>query len=164
MPLEGRARRSIGLAAFIAISAVIAAIGSAFTGTSVDDWYRDLAKPAWTPPAWLFGPVWSVLYVLIGVSAWLVWRRRGLRDAAFPLLLWAVQLLLNLAWSGIFFGLREPGAALIEIVVLWGAILATIFAFWRVSRPAAMLLLPYLAWVTFAAALNFEIWRLNLPA
>jgi benzodiazapine receptor len=124
-------------------------------------WYQELAKPTWTPPAWLFGPVWFVLYVTIGVAAWLVWRRARFAEAPAAWLAWGAQLALNGAWSWIFFGLRAPGPALIEIAVLWLAILATIVAFHRLRPVAAALLLPYLAWVGFATALNAAIWRLN---
>jgi tryptophan-rich sensory protein len=109
----------------------------------------------------VFGPVWSLLYLLMGISAWQVWRKTGFRAAAVPLGWFGVQLVLNAAWSGLFFGLQSPGAALIEIVLLWGAILATTIAFWRRSALAGWLMLPYLAWVSFAVALNLAIWNLN---
>jgi len=109
----------------------------------------------------LFGPVWSVLYLAMAVAGWMVWRREGFSGAAAPLAVFGVQLALNVLWSGVFFGLRLPGVAFVEILALWAAILATILLFRRVSTPAALLLVPYLAWVTFAAVLNFEIWRLN---
>ncbi|HOW72801.1 MAG TPA: tryptophan-rich sensory protein [Phycisphaerae bacterium] len=138
-----------------------AAIGAAVTGPSVPGWYASLNKPSWTPPSWVFGPVWSLLYLLMGISAWQVWRRTGLRAATVPLALFGIQLLLNAAWSGLFFGLRSPGAALLDIVLLWCAILGTVIAFWRRSAPAGWLMLPYLAWVSFAVALNLAIWNLN---
>ncbi len=122
-------------------------------------WYAELVKPGWTPPAWLFGPVWTVLYALIAVSGWLLWKSRG--RSMTPLVLWGVQLLLNALWSWIFFGMRAPGAALVEIVILWMAIAATVAAAFRSCPPAAWLLLPYLAWVGFAAVLNAAIWYLN---
>jgi tryptophan-rich sensory protein len=121
-------------------------------------WYAELAKPAWNPPAWVFGPAWTLLYTLMAVAAWLVWRRDGWRR---PLLLYCVQLALNAAWSPIFFGARQPGWALVVIVALWAAILLTLLSFRRVSKPAGWLFAPYLAWVTFATALNFALWRLN---
>lgn len=124
-------------------------------------WYAALNKPAWSPPGWLFGPVWTLLYVLMAVAAWLVWREGGWARQRRALALYCGQLVLNAAWTPLFFGLRQPGWALIEIVLLWVAILATLVAFARVRRPAAWLLAPYLGWVSFAAFLNFTLWRLN---
>jgi tryptophan-rich sensory protein len=134
-------------------------VGSLWTAPAISGWYAGLAKPSWTPPGAIFGPVWTVLYVSMAVAAWLVWRRVGW--ARVPMTVFALQLLLNLAWSGIFFGARQPGAAFVEICVLWVAIVATIVTFGRVSRPAGALLVPYLAWVSFASALNFARWRAN---
>lgn len=121
-------------------------------------WYQNLAKPSWRPPDWLFGPVWLVLYIMIAVAGWMVWREAGL---SLALAVYAVQLVLNALWSGIFFGLRRPDLAFAEIVLLWSSILATIVMFWPISRMAAYLLVPYACWATFAGALNFRIWRLN---
>ncbi len=121
-------------------------------------WYAALTKPAWNPPAWIFGPAWTLLYTLMAVAAWLVWQRDGWRR---PLLLYGIQLALNAAWTPIFFGAHELGWALVEIVLLWAAILLTLLAFHRVSRTAGLLFVPYLAWVTFATILNFTLWRLN---
>lgn len=135
--------------------------GGLFTGPAIPTWYASLNKPWWTPPNWLFGPVWTLLYVSMAVAAWLVWRRRGVGGAAPQLGLFAAQLALNALWSLLFFGLRDPGLAFAEILLLWLAILATALSFRRVSRPAAMLMAPYLLWVTYAVALNFEIWRAN---
>ena len=145
-----------GVASFTA-----AAIGGTATSRAVRDWYPTLVKPAWNPPAWLFGPVWTVLYIAMAVAAWLVWRRVGWAGARLALTLFMVQLTLNAAWSIIFFGLRNPGAAFAEVVVLWAAILGTLVLFWQVSVPAGILFIPYLAWVSFATVLNFAIWRLN---
>jgi translocator protein len=125
------------------------------------EWYLALNKPSWHPPAWVFGPVWSTLYVLMAVSAWLVWREGGFARQGRPLTLFLVQLVLNAAWSPLFFGLQRPGVAFVEIIILWLAIAATIVAFRRVHRVAAWLLVPYLAWVSFAAFLNGTLWRLN---
>lgn len=137
-----------------------AGLGGLATSRSVTSWFQTLNRPSFQPPDWLFGPVWSVLYTLMGVSAWLVYRRTGtVRSTAMAI--FAVQLALNTLWSVLFFGLRMPGLAAIEIVALLLAIVATIAAFARVSRPAAALLLPYVAWVAFATALNVAIWRLN---
>jgi benzodiazapine receptor len=124
-------------------------------------WYERLAKPYWRPPNWLFPPAWAVLYLTIGFSGWLVWRTSGFAGAALPLAIYLVQLVLNAAWSPIFFGLRRPDLASFEIIMLWLSIVVTIAAFHSVNAAAAWLLLPYLAWVTFAAALNFAVWRLN---
>jgi translocator protein len=124
-------------------------------------WYGTLDKPFFTPPASLFGPVWTVLYLSMAVSAWLVWRREGFSGAQAAMALFSAQLVLNLLWSVIFFGLEAPGLALVEIVALWTAILLTILAFSKISRPAGWLLVPYLAWVSFATALNAGIWWLN---
>lgn len=136
---------------------VPAAIGAFFPSP---EYYAELRKPAWAPPSWLFGPVWTALYAMIGVAAWLVSRRGGAGTRG-ALGLWGVQLVLNAAWTPIFFGLRAPGPALVEISVMWVAIAATTVAFFARRTAAGALMLPYLAWVTFATALNFEIWRLN---
>lgn len=159
--MTGIFRQSAALLLCIGVCFAAAAIGAAFTSPNVPGWYENLNKPPWTPPSWVFGPVWSLLYLLMGISAWLVWRRTGLGAAVLPLTLFGIQLLLNVAWSVLFFGLRSPGAALIDIVLLWFAILATVIAFWWRSAPAAWLMLPYLAWVSFAVALNLAIWNLN---
>jgi benzodiazapine receptor len=137
------------------------AAGGILTAASVGDWYQALAKPAWTPPDWLFGPVWTTLFVLMAVAAWLVWQRAGWPASGAALGLFGVQLALNAAWSGLFFTLRNPGAAFAEILLLWCAIAATWWSFGRISRLAAGLLSPYLLWVTYAAALNVAIWRMN---
>lgn len=125
------------------------------------EWYATLRKPSWNPPAWVFGPVWTALYTMMAVAAWLVWRRGGWAAQRRPLALFLVQLALNAGWTPLFFGLKSPGLALAEIGLLWLAIVGTLIAFARVSRAAAWLLAPYLAWVSFAAALNFALWRLN---
>jgi tryptophan-rich sensory protein len=125
------------------------------------DWHAALAKPSWNPPGWLFGPVWSALYAMMAVAAWLVWKRGGVASQRKALGLFLVQLLLNAAWTPLFFGLHQTGIAFAEILLLWLAIAATLIAFRRVSRPAAWLLAPYLAWVGFAAALNGTLWRMN---
>jgi benzodiazapine receptor len=124
-------------------------------------WYEKLEKPRWRPPNWLFAPVWSLLYLAVALAGWLVWRQTGVAAGALPLSLYAIQLLLNAAWTPIFFGLHRIGAALIEIIALVVAIVLTMFAFWQVDVRAALLLLPYLAWVIFASSLTFSIWRLN---
>lgn len=126
-------------------------------------WYRQLAKPAWTPPGWFIGLIWTVLYIMMAVAAWLVWRQGGLIEQAEPLILYGIQLALNAAWSIVFFGQRRPGMAMAVLFILWWAILATIKEFLPVDPLAARLLVPYLAWVTIAGLLNLSIWWLNRP-
>jgi len=125
------------------------------------EWYATLKKPSWNPPGWIFGPVWSALYTMMAVAAWLVWRRSGFAAQGRPLALFLAQLILNAAWTPLFFGLHRPGIAFVEIVFLWLAIAATLAVFAPVSRVAAWLLAPYLVWVSFATMLNFALWRLN---
>ena len=146
----------------VALSELAGIIGSVFTTPSIAGWYATLVRPALNPPAWVFGPVWTALYALMGVAAFLVWKK-GLehRDVKIALGIFLGQLVLNTLWSIIFFGLHDPGAAFVEIIFLWLAILATIVAFARISKPAAWLLVPYLAWVSFASYLNFMLWMLN---
>ncbi len=146
------------LALAIAICFGAAAIGAQFTPGA---WYASLQKPTWNPPNWIFGPVWTALYLMMAVSAWLVWRRLGWKVGREPLMLFGVQLILNAAWSWLFFGEHRPDLALIDITALWLAIVATIWIFRTVSQIAAWLLVPYLAWVTFATLLNLALWRLN---
>jgi tryptophan-rich sensory protein len=145
----------------IVLCLLVEVIASWATSSSVRSWYVRLQKPAWTPPGWVFGPVWTVLYVSMGIAAWFVWRSRATAAITLPLSLFGVQLGLNLLWSFVFFSWRQPGWAFFEIVLLWLAVAATLLAFWPVSRPAAYLLVPYLSWVSYAAALNFAIWRAN---
>jgi tryptophan-rich sensory protein len=141
---------------FLVLTFAVAAVGAQFMP---GPWYAALAKPAWTPPGWLFGPVWTVLYVMIAISAWLIWLKQPRISPA--LALWAAQLALNGVWSWLFFGLERPGLAAIDIVALLIAIGATALAFAPVSRVAALMLVPYALWVSFATALNLSIWRLN---
>jgi tryptophan-rich sensory protein len=132
------------------------------TASGVASWYPTLAKPSFNPPAWVFGPTWTVLYILMGVALFLVWQQglntQGVRLALF---VFGVQLMLNALWSIIFFRMQSPGWAFAEIILLWIAIIATLWAFWRVMPAAGWLLVPYLAWVSFAAVLNGSIWFLN---
>jgi translocator protein len=152
--------RWLALAGFLAAVTAAAGIGAwGVRGTTAE--YNGLEQPAWAPPSWLFGPVWTVLYVTIAVAAWLVWQRTGAPARGAALLAWAVQLGLNAIWTPLFFGAGQYGLALLDIVALWLALTVTVVLFRRVSRPAALLLLPYAAWVTYAAALNLAIWRLN---
>jgi tryptophan-rich sensory protein len=154
-------RQAVLLLGFIAICFAAAGLGAAATATSVGGWYQTLAKPSWNPPDWLFGPVWSVLYFLMAVAAWLVWRRGGWSASRSALTWFGIQLALNVLWSVVFFGLQQPGFAFAEIIALWLAILATMVAFRGKSVAATILMVPYLAWSTFAAVLNFELWRMN---
>lgn len=135
-----------------------AAVGGSFRP---GDWYAALNKPPWNPPNGVFAPVWTTLYLMMAVAAWLAWTRAGWRRARAGLIMFATQLGLNAAWSWLFFGLHRPDLAFLELGLLWAAILATMVLFWRVQRSAGWLLLPYLAWVSFAGALNLAIWRLN---
>ena len=138
-----------------------AAIGGLLGTGSDRGWYADLAKPSWTPPAWVFGPVWMVLYGMMAVAAWLVWMRRRRQPGSAPLVMFAVQLAFNAAWTPLFFGLHRPGIALVDIVLLWLALAATVWLFFRRRAVAGLLLLPYLLWVSFAVVLNFALWHLN---
>lgn len=152
-------------AAFLLTSIVIcfaaAGLGSVLTRPSLRLWYAALRKPPWTPPNWIFGPVWTILYLCMAVAVWLVWRRAGFQGAKLPLAFFAFQLVLNVAWTGIFFTLHLQGFAFIEIIFLWLAILATTVAFWPLSKTAGWLMVPYLLWVAYAAALNGSIWSMN---
>lgn len=148
----------LALAGFVAAAFVTAAIG-ALASVDAGTYYDGLDRPAWAPPSGLFGPVWTVLYTMIAVSGWLAWRRTGLR--AVPFGVYAGQLVLNAAWTWLFFAGEQPGAAFADIVVLWLLILANAVLFWRVSRVAGVLLVPYLLWVGYAAALNLTLWITN---
>jgi tryptophan-rich sensory protein len=150
------------LVLFVAACLAVGMLGGWITAGSVGTWYPTLNKPSWTPPPWIFAPVWTLLYLMMGVAGWLVWRRGTSHPLVKPaLLLFSGQLLLNLAWSLFFFGARSPGLALIDIAGLWLLLAATTGVFMMVSRAAGLLLLPYLAWVSFALALNLAVWRLN---
>lgn len=147
----------------VTISELAGVIGSLFTAPAIQSgWYATLSRPAVAPPSWVFAPVWTMLFALMGVAAFLVWKR-GLhrKEIKIALGIFVGQLALNTLWSVIFFGLHNPGGALVEIIILWFAILATIIAFAKISRPAAWLLVPYIVWVSFAGYLNYWIWRLN---
>jgi benzodiazapine receptor len=137
---------------------VVALFGAQF-GTG--EWYMQLAKPSWTPPDAVFGPVWTILYAMMGVAAALTWRQVGFAVARKALLVFGIQLVLNAAWSWIFFGLHRSGTAFVDVVALWCSILATVILFWQIRPLAGVLLLPYLAWVSFASVLNFAVWRMN---
>ncbi len=146
----------------IVIPVTIGATAGFFTITGVDSWYQTINKPSWNPPNWIFGPVWTTLYVMMGVALFFVWKsdvREALKKTAITL--FAVQLVLNFLWSFIFFNQQQPGWALVEIVMMWIAILLTIFAFAKIDKTAAWLLVPYISWVSFATILNYTIWQLN---
>jgi translocator protein len=161
-PAVGDRRRAVlGFAAFLALVAIASAIGSSVTLPQIDGWYVGLAKPSFTPPNWVFGPVWTLIYLMLAVAGWPIWHRYGLSEARVALSLFAVQLVLNVLWSVLFFGLQRPGAALVDIVLLWLAILATLATFLRLRSAAGWLLAPYLLWVSYAVALNAAIVHLN---
>jgi translocator protein len=147
------------LYAFLIATLAVGLSASLFTEPEIAGWYADLVKPGFNPPNWIFAPVWTTLYVLMAVAAWRVWRLAGLRSV--PLALYVVQLVLNFAWSLIFFAEHRVALALIDIAALWLAILGTTVAFFRRDALAGTLMLPYLAWVGFAAVLNYEVLRLN---
>jgi benzodiazapine receptor len=153
-------RQALGLLGWALLTFAAAALG-AVASANASAFYAELAQPSWAPPAWLFGPVWSVLYASMAVSAWLVWRRAGFAGARTALALFIAQLAANALWSWLFFAWHRGGLAFAEVLVLCCLIVATIASFQRIDRLAAVLLYPYLAWSTFAAALTFVIWRLN---
>lgn len=138
-------------------------IGSFFTAPSIPTWYASLSKPAFTPPNWLFAPVWTTLFLLMGISLYLIWEKRGTEaEMKAALYVFGAQLILNVLWSLLFFGLQNPFLAFVEVVILWIAILANIIVFYRIDRNAGLLLIPYIAWVTIAAFLNYGVWVLNI--
>lgn len=146
----------------IIVSELAGIVGSFFTVSAIPTWYAALEKPALNPPSWVFGPVWGILYLLMGVAAFLVWRKGwGRKEIKAALCVFGAQLFLNTIWSIIFFGLHNPGWALVNIIALWLAIIWTIIVFYKISKPAAYLLVPYILWVSFASYLNYAIWVLN---
>ncbi len=148
----------LALIGWIAVCFAAAGFGSRYRP---GPWYEQLRKPAWNPPNWVFAPVWTLLYTLMAIAVWRVWQEGGWAAQRVPITLFVFQLLLNALWSWTFFGLKNPGLAFCDIAALWVTLLATLIAFWSAQPMAGGLLLPYLAWVTFASALNFSIWRLN---
>jgi len=152
-------KQAIGLFAWLLLTFAAAAVG-AMGSSDASTFYAQLARPAWAPPAWVFGPVWSLLYALMGVAAWLIWRKRGV-GVRTALILFVVQLAANALWSWLFFAWHLGGLAFAEVVLLWLLIVATVLSFQRISSFAAALLLPYLAWVSLAAALTYATWKLN---
>jgi len=156
--MSGTWSSALALVVCLALSFGAGAAGSLF---QPGEWYAALRKPTLTPPGWVFGVVWPALYALMGIAAWLVWRKGGWGENRLALGLFVVQLVLNAAWTGLFFGLHRPGWALLDLAAMWAMILATLIAFWLRAPVAGALLIPYLAWVSFAAYLNFTFWRLN---
>lgn len=150
----------VGLAGWLVVTAVAAVAGGA-ASVNARTYYAGLVQPAWAPPGWLFGPVWTTLYLLMGVAAWMVWRVGGFGAARAALSLYLVQLVLNALWTWLFFAWHRGALAFAEIVLLWIVIAATLVAFWRVRPLAGALLVPYLLWVSFASALNYAVWQLN---
>lgn len=146
----------------VGVSELAGIIGSAFTISAIQNWYTRLVKPALNPPSWIFGPVWTTLYALMGIAVFLIWKN-GLerKDVRMALGVFGIQLFLNALWSIIFFGLHSPGLALVDIAALWIAIVWTMFVFYKISKPAAYLLVPYILWVSFAMYLNYSIYVLN---
>lgn len=155
-------RKGIKLVVAILVCELIGISGSFFTASSIPIWYRGLNKPFFSPPNWLFAPVWTILYLMMGISAYLVWEK-GLKKKKVKeaLSFFALQLLLNFSWSFVFFGLRQPFSAFLNIITLWLAILITILKFNKISKPAGYLLIPYILWVSFASLLNLAIVILN---
>lgn len=157
-----RSRNAIlTLAVFIVICLAAGFVASVFTSTSVDSWFVALEKPVWNPPNWLFGIVWTLIYVLMAISGWLVWNIRDQPKTKRLLVIFGIQLVLNMAWSAIFFGLQQPSWAFFEIIILWILIGEYIILGWPVSRRAVILFIPYWLWVGYATALNFAIWEYN---
>ncbi|MEF8792819.1 TspO/MBR family protein [Thiohalorhabdus sp.] len=160
-PLRSWKRDLLGLLGFVAVCLAVSGLGGAVTATSVGTWYPELAKPWFTPPEEVFGPVWTALFLLMAVAAWRIWRGPPARGRLAALNWFGVQLVLNPLWSVVFFGLRAPGWALVAIMLLLAAIVGTVRRFWGLDRWAGAALIPYLAWVAFAASLNGGIWWLN---
>ena len=154
--------RDLPMLALLAAAVVgVMVVGGMTTASAIPDWYSAIRRPSWTPPNWVFGPAWTLLYALMTIAAWMVWRRRRLTPIGAAMAAWWIQLAFNLGWTLLFFGLRRPDLALAEIALLWLAIAATLFLFWRVRPLAGLLLVPYLAWVSYAASLNGGIVALN---
>jgi tryptophan-rich sensory protein len=151
----------LGLAGFVALCLLVSVLGGAVTATSVDAWYQTIEKPPFNPPDWLFAPVWISLFIMMAIAGWRIWKRAGFGAEKLAFTLFATQLVLNLAWSVLFFGLQQIGLALVEICLLLITIVATAIVFWRVDRVAGMLFVPYVLWVGFATLLNASLFLLN---
>ena len=161
LPARSLVRDAMALAGFLAICFAVSGLGGWVTATSVGTWYLTLDKPSFNPPSWVFAPVWTTLYIFIAVAGWLVWRKAGFAQARTAFTWYFLQLALNLAWSFLFFGARNPGAAFIEVVFFLAAILMTAVHFSRFDKIATLLFVPYIVWVAFASVLNGAIWYLN---
>ena len=160
--MSTKRRGIVSLLVALALPQVAGGVGAIPTRSAIPDWYADLRKPSWQPPNWIFGPVWIMLYLLMGIASLLVWRKGSKGKATrFALTLYGLQLVANTAWSLLFFGSKRLGWAFAEIVALWALIAATLTAFWRIDRRAGLLLVPYQVWVSFAGVLNAAIWRMN---
>lgn len=153
-------RQLLGLAGWLLLSFAAAGAGG-IASANAGTFYTQLDRPGWAPAPWLFAPVWSALYLMMGVAAWLVWKERGFDGARTPLVLFIAQLVANALWTWLFFAWQEPGLAFAEILILWLMIIATIVAFWKVRSLAGALLVPYLLWVTFASVLTYSLWQRN---
>jgi tryptophan-rich sensory protein len=153
---------TVKLVISIAIPLVVAAIAGYFTATGTDTWYRSIKTPSWNPPNWVFGPVWTILYILMGIALFLVWKNdKPVDEKRVALVFFALQLFFNFCWSFIFFNQHQIGLAFIDIALLWICLLVTIILFSQINKTAAWLLVPYISWVSFAGILNYTIWKLN---
>ena len=159
--LPKASRDLVGLFAFIFFCLVVSGIGGAITASSVETWYQALEKPTFNPPDWVFAPVWTLLYIIMGTAAWRVWRFRSFEATSKALGLFALQLGFNLTWSFLFFGLQRIDLALVDIIILLVVIIVNAIMFWRIDRLAGLMFLPYIAWVTYATILNSSLWLLN---
>jgi len=153
-------KKILQLLVSVLIAQLAGVIGSFFTVSSVGSWYLDINKPTWNPPGWIFGPVWITLYALMGIAAFMIWQSKN-KHKRNALTFYSIQLVLNAIWSILFFGLRRPDLAFAEIILLLAMIIITTYYFWRINKKAAILMFPYIAWVSFASFLNFTIWQLN---
>ncbi len=160
MSSSRKKRQTLGLLGWLALSFVASAIGAS-ASVNYSAFYAQLRQPSWAPPSSVFGPVWAILYALMGIAAWTVWRAGGFRAQRVTLSLFVVQLVVNALWSWIFFGWQRGALAFFDITLLWLLVVATLAAFWRARPLAGALLIPYLLWVSFAAALNYSVWQLN---
>ncbi len=160
MTVKTTQQQVIGLIIWFVVSFAASAIG-AIASIQAQSFYGQLSQPSWAPPGWLFGPVWTVLYAMMAIAAWLVWRRGGFKANQTALSLFLVQLVFNGLWSWVFFAWHQGAWSMVNILVLWVLIAATMLSFWRTEKWAGVLLVPYLLWVSFASALNYAMWQLN---
>lgn len=160
MTSQSKQRQILGLIGWLVVTFSASAVG-AVASIQAKSFYSQLVQPSWAPPPWIFGPVWTILYALMAISAWLVWRSGGFRTNRIALSLFMVQLLLNALWSWLFFAWHRGALAFADTVLLWAILVATLFLFWRVRLLAGTLLIPYLFWISFASVLNYSLWKLN---